>query len=243
MMMTLEAAKAYKCTDCGEIAAESSEEVLYECGNCGPFIRSNSADGDSNRCPQCNKFGAKLADEACESCEAAGGEEIDAYHCTECNSYFEEPDGGECPDCKRRETDRQETERLSKLPVDHRGGQKTFSTREDAVAAFTKFLASVKSEHVTLSPTPDYGHDVDTEGGVQWRELPKPLVGFHFRTVVTLLDKYVRQQESDDDPFGAVQVNYSDQLYLDVEAAALEHLKGSIQWNNAHSTGWVYIKE
>ncbi len=240
---TLEAVRAYKCTDCGDIAAEASEEVLYDCGNDGPFIRSNSADGDSNRCPECNKFGAKVADEACGSCQAAGVEEIDAYHCTGCGAYFEEPDDDECPDCKRRETDRQETERLSKLPVDQRGGQKTFATREDAVEAFTKFLASVKSEHVTLSPSRDYGHDGDTKGGVQWRELPRPLVGFHFQAAVTLLDRYVRQPESDDDVFGGVQVNYSDQFYLDVKAAAVEHLKGSIHWNNSRSAGWVYIEE
>ena len=184
-----------------------------------------------------------MADEACDSCQAAGVEEIDAYHCTECNDYFGEPDDGECPDCKRRETDRQETERLSKLPVDQRGGQKTFATREDAVEAFTKFLASVASEHVTLSPSRDYGHDGDTKGGVQWRELPKPLVEFHFQAVVVLLDRYVRQPESDDDVFGGVQVNYSDQFYLDVDAAAVEHLKGSTRWNNTRSAGWVYIEE
>ena len=239
---TPEAVRAYKCTDCGDIAAESSEEVLYECGNCGPFIRSNSADGDSNRCPQCNKFGAKLADEACESCEAAGVEKTDAYHCTECNRYFEEPDDGECPDCKRRETDRQETERLSKLPVDQRGGQKTFATREDAVAAFTQFLAAVKSDHVSLVASADVTFaGKEQHNGIEWKELPKPLVFFSFDVEVTVPDKYIKQPNAERD--NRIMATFTEDLYRDVDKAALEYLHGAIRWSNYRFSGFVLIEK
>ncbi|MGR3295848.1 MAG: hypothetical protein ACUZ8A_06440 [Candidatus Bathyanammoxibius sp.] len=240
--MTLEAVHAYKCTDCGDIAAESSEEVLYECGNCGPFTRSNSDDGDSNRCPQCHKFGAKVADEACESCQAAGVEEIDAYHCTECNSYFEEPDDGECPDCKRREASRQETERLSKLPPDQRGGQKTFATREDAEAAFARFLASVKSDHVSLVASPDISFaDKEQRNGIEWKELPKPLVFFSFDVEVTVSDKYIKLRNTERD--NRIMVVFTDGLYRDVDEAAREHLHGEIHWSNYRFSGFVLIEE
>jgi DNA-directed RNA polymerase subunit RPC12/RpoP len=63
---------AWRCTECSaeftDDAAGDGQGALYECGDCGPFSRGTSADGDSNRCPQCGHFGSKLADLACPEC-------------------------------------------------------------------------------------------------------------------------------------------------------------------------------
>lgn len=59
---------AYWCDECER--HHTQEEVtdsgpLYECGNCGTvFTRANSAN-DNHQCPDCNKFGSKLADFSC----------------------------------------------------------------------------------------------------------------------------------------------------------------------------------
>lgn len=65
--------EAFICEDCGALVpVEDAEGVgpLYECGDCGTrYTRGTSADGESHRCPDCNKFGAKVADVGCPDCE------------------------------------------------------------------------------------------------------------------------------------------------------------------------------
>lgn len=74
-----ETIKAYLCQDCGHLSEEANPAALYECGNCGTvFNRDNSADQDSNKCPDCNKFSSKLAEECCDSCEQGIVEEVQA---------------------------------------------------------------------------------------------------------------------------------------------------------------------
>jgi len=72
---------AYICDDCGAlVAGDEGQDAgpLYECGECGTrYTRDNSADGDSHRCPDCGKFGAKIADHACPECEE--GELVELY--------------------------------------------------------------------------------------------------------------------------------------------------------------------
>ncbi|HWW00477.1 MAG TPA: hypothetical protein VNZ64_12330 [Candidatus Acidoferrum sp.] len=60
----------YKCEECGEDFDESRlAGPLYECGDCGVrFTQDTSADGNGHRCPECNKFGAKVADLGCPEC-------------------------------------------------------------------------------------------------------------------------------------------------------------------------------
>jgi hypothetical protein len=42
-------------------------EPLYECADCGVFSRRDTGD---HRCPECNKFGAKVEDYSCpEGCD------------------------------------------------------------------------------------------------------------------------------------------------------------------------------
>ena len=61
---------AWRCASCGveltEDEADQGQGPLYACGQCGsPF----SAASDSNRCPDCNRFGRKLAELSCPACE------------------------------------------------------------------------------------------------------------------------------------------------------------------------------
>jgi hypothetical protein len=76
----VETIQAFHCPDCDALVEEDSiESGLYECGECGDaFTRENSADGESNRCPNCNKFAAKIADHGCPECGTAELEETEA---------------------------------------------------------------------------------------------------------------------------------------------------------------------
>lgn len=64
------AEEALKCTSCDHLCREEEvESPLYSCDNCGTeYDRDGSMDGMSNRCPECNRFGAKLSDWACPDC-------------------------------------------------------------------------------------------------------------------------------------------------------------------------------
>ena len=53
----------WRCPGCGEVLTDDDLEPLYECQDCGTtFGRSDSADGDSHRCPDCNKFAARYGE-------------------------------------------------------------------------------------------------------------------------------------------------------------------------------------
>jgi hypothetical protein len=63
------------------------EEPLYECADCGEFSRRDTENGD-HRCPQCNKFGAKLDDYSCpEGCIEAMESGV-GYQDPETNEIF-----------------------------------------------------------------------------------------------------------------------------------------------------------
>jgi Zn-finger nucleic acid-binding protein len=235
---TLEKLTAYKCESCEEISESFEDEPLYECNGCGNrFTRSNSADGDSSRCPTCQKFSGKVSDTVCEKCGEGEVTEIEAMHCTICGSYFEAKDieGDECPVCKEQEMKKKELDRLAALPVNQRGGQKTFATKEQAQEAFNKFLNAIKSEHCKLIAYKDYR----TESiGVVWEEFPKPRVSFHFEVEVLFeKDKYIERLP---DFSGCL----SNEFYADTKQAAKEFLKSNdVSWNNSGQIGWVYIEK
>ncbi len=70
---------AYRCLECEQVSVEAADSALYECSRCGEvFTRETSADGESNRCAQCNIFGGKLADLGCAECNAGEVEEVQA---------------------------------------------------------------------------------------------------------------------------------------------------------------------
>jgi Zn finger protein HypA/HybF involved in hydrogenase expression len=55
------------CNECDDAVEEPATK--YECGNCGAEF--TDADEDSNRCPGCNRFAAKVDGDFCPNC---GGE-------------------------------------------------------------------------------------------------------------------------------------------------------------------------
>lgn len=61
---------AYVCEECDEfVRPDDVASPLYECSDCGTrYTREGSADGEGNRCPDCNKFGARIADHGCPEC-------------------------------------------------------------------------------------------------------------------------------------------------------------------------------
>lgn len=63
-----EAQTAWLCPGCDEVIEEPV--TLYECGECGTiFSRENSADGNSHKCPDCQKFAGKLTTHGCSDCD------------------------------------------------------------------------------------------------------------------------------------------------------------------------------
>lgn len=73
---------AWRCDGCEaeftDEAADQGQGPLYECDDCGTrFTRDGSADGDGNRCSDCNKFGGKIADLACPDCGDGGLEPVE----------------------------------------------------------------------------------------------------------------------------------------------------------------------
>ena len=89
-----ETIEAWKCLDCGAITQERYDVPRYECNNDGTiFARDSSADGGSHRCPECNKFASKLADESCEDCEG----EVEAFQAVDCQHCDELHEDGDIP--------------------------------------------------------------------------------------------------------------------------------------------------
>ena len=83
----IEIIEGWMCTECGLVTDAPSEEPAYECGACGEtFTRENSADGDSHRCPHCNRFAGKLHDNAYRDCDGET-EEVQAFECSECAQF------------------------------------------------------------------------------------------------------------------------------------------------------------
>jgi hypothetical protein len=73
---------AWRCDGCeAEFTDEDADQgqgPLYECGECGTkFTRDGSVDGSGNRCPDCNRFGGKVADLACSECGDGGLEPVE----------------------------------------------------------------------------------------------------------------------------------------------------------------------
>ena len=62
------AEKVWYCPSCEEVTKEPV--TLYRCNECGTtFSRENSADGNSYRCPDCNKVASELTAHGCPDCE------------------------------------------------------------------------------------------------------------------------------------------------------------------------------
>ena len=88
---------AYQCQSCDTIVEEPADDPIHDCRQCGnTFVRSQSADGESNRCPECNRFAAKTAHHSCPECEGEL-QEVEARQCPECNQLHLSDQEG-CPE-------------------------------------------------------------------------------------------------------------------------------------------------
>lgn len=58
----------FQCIDC-EAYSEDDDGPLYECGSCGNVYTRESTEGGNHICPQCHRFGMKLAEAGCPSCQ------------------------------------------------------------------------------------------------------------------------------------------------------------------------------
>lgn len=105
------------CGSCEERVEETKPR--YECSSCGEeFTREESMDGDSNRCPSCNRFGART-DDACGECDSADDleEEVEVYQCG-CGSWHRVD---EAETDREKEAALAEEERVNPLPKDPLG--------------------------------------------------------------------------------------------------------------------------
>lgn len=84
-------AEAKRCAECGTLCDDDTDGgPLYECGECGHRFNREAAGG--NRCPECSRFGSRIADESCPECEAGELESSEAHQCTHCNTILDEAD-------------------------------------------------------------------------------------------------------------------------------------------------------
>lgn len=71
----------YWCDSC-EKGSEEAGPALYECGGCGNVFNADAGGGpNGNRCEQCNKFAAKLANESCPECGENEVETVEGFQC------------------------------------------------------------------------------------------------------------------------------------------------------------------
>lgn len=87
------------CPDCDEPLEDDNTEPRYECQQCGTtFGKSNSADSESSRCPDCNKFSSR-AGETHEGCDADVADAETKYRCADCSEVYDEKEEAEKCEC------------------------------------------------------------------------------------------------------------------------------------------------
>jgi len=109
----------YSCQSCDHTQTDEPESPLYEC--CTTYDRANSNDGESNRCPECNKFGARIADYACDECH--GEMEATTLYVCGCGKTYlttDEVDACATEDAiPKRVKEKRAAEAKAKLDADH----------------------------------------------------------------------------------------------------------------------------
>ncbi len=100
MATTQELITAYLCQSCDTIT-DTPDETLYECNNCGLRFKRGDDDGATQRCPECNRFAAKVADQSCPNCDDGELEEVSAFSCPTCDSLHQKDE----PTCRTTEYD------------------------------------------------------------------------------------------------------------------------------------------
>jgi len=114
MTVELERFEGYVCESCeAHVDEDDIESALYECGNCSTVFTRESSANYNHQCPQCHKFGSKIADKGCPECNEGELTEFKGWACTVCDTYFE---GDEKPehDCVL-DLEKARIKKLSKL--------------------------------------------------------------------------------------------------------------------------------
>lgn len=92
--MTIDVDKfdGFKCESCEEhVDAADVESPLYECGNCATVFTRETSANSNHQCPECNKFGSKIAENGCPECNEGELVEFDGWTCPLCGTFFEGP--------------------------------------------------------------------------------------------------------------------------------------------------------
>jgi DNA-directed RNA polymerase subunit RPC12/RpoP len=238
------------CLQCEKVGEDIEPEPLYECGSCGnEFSRSNSADGGSHRCPQCNKFGSKISDEGCPDCEVEL-EDLDTYIYKD-KTYTDEDDlikaikenGETLPDflqeidMKNKETRRKADEEQKQRELEKIAEQKKhkeFKTIEEVEQSFKDFLNAIQSPLLKLVQSKDsvsnYGTkqyiNKDENGDIRWY--------LHFEVTWNINnDKYVDLESS--------SMSKTNLFYADLEEASMKYMGMESHINNIGSSGFFML--
>ena len=86
MMQPDPLARIFRCLQCDQVSQDTLPRDLYSCGTCGvTFVRSDSADGVSTRCPECRHFAKRIDDKTCPHCRGGELAEIIVRICMLCD--------------------------------------------------------------------------------------------------------------------------------------------------------------
>lgn len=79
---------ALRCEECHHVfvEADAAEDPVYKCTNCETIFNRGETEKGNHKCPNCGKFGSKIAEFSCPSCEHGPHEEIRGRHCPVCGT-------------------------------------------------------------------------------------------------------------------------------------------------------------
>lgn len=89
VVITAEVAVRYECEACGAISEEVLAVPLYECPDCYTIYNRDQTERGDHRCPDCNRFGRKIADRTCAACDEGVVEEMRVAICPICDEDVE----------------------------------------------------------------------------------------------------------------------------------------------------------
>ena len=233
------------CPDCQKVGDDIEPEPLYECSSCGDtFSKSNSADGESHRCPQCNKFGAKVSDEGCPECNVEL-EDMDTYIYKD-ETYTDEDDliqaikdNNEALPEFLQEIDMKHQEERQKAEAERKQGEmkqiitqrqnKEFRTVEEVEEAFKAFLNAVQSPLLKLVQQKDSEFVDATRQYVEKDEDENIRWHLSFEVTWNTNDKYVSNTSI---------MNKTEQFWVDVKEAGMKYIGMKPSLNSGGSCGW-----
>lgn len=85
--------EAYFCDECRSFCMKDEiyeDDALYECSSCGNTFNRHSTGSGDNRCPECNKFGARQEGDVCPHCGEGVVRAMIAWACPKCGKPHED---------------------------------------------------------------------------------------------------------------------------------------------------------